>query len=191
MCSTKKRKKLLLCNFFGASNFLTVLHRKSYPKRSLLLLHKVGGWQPVLAFGISKRYCTYEVFNISKGLDCKCIGRYNYSLISALICDITYPTFRGHANIKIFDFWNFITEIDRINKVHAYIPKLEHSATLVLLALHYMPPPSILESKSLINCYLEFETFTGAHTSYKLYLSRIHKECENGLSLNVASVRLT
>ena len=52
MCSTKKRKKLLLCNFFGASNFLTVLHRKSYPKRSLLLLHKVGGWQPVLAFGI-------------------------------------------------------------------------------------------------------------------------------------------
>ena len=65
MCSTKKRKKLL-CNFFGASNFLTVLHRKSYPKRSLLLLHKVGGWQPVLAFGISKRYYTYEVFNISK-----------------------------------------------------------------------------------------------------------------------------
>ena len=64
----KREKKLLLCNFFGASNFLTVLHRKSYPKRSLLLLHKVGGWQPVLAFGISKRYCTYEVFNISKGL---------------------------------------------------------------------------------------------------------------------------
>ena len=63
----KEKKKLLLCNFFGASNFLTVLHRKSYPKRSLLLLHKVGGWQPVLAFGISKRYCTYEVFNISKG----------------------------------------------------------------------------------------------------------------------------
>ena len=60
----KEKKKLLLCNFFGASNFLTVLHRKSYPKRSLLLLHKVGGWQPVLAFGISKRYCTYEVFNI-------------------------------------------------------------------------------------------------------------------------------
>ena len=63
----QKEKKLFLCNFFGASNFLTVLHRTSYPKRSLLLLHKVGGWQPVLAFGISKRYCTYEVFNISKG----------------------------------------------------------------------------------------------------------------------------
>ena len=89
MCSTKKRKKKLLCNFFGASNFLTVLHRKSYPKRSLLLLHKVGGWQPVLAFGISKRYCTYEVFNISKGPNCKCICGYNYSLISALICDVT------------------------------------------------------------------------------------------------------
>ena len=48
MCTTKHAKKKFLCNFFGASNFLTVLHRRELSKEAYYFIKLAAGGSPFL-----------------------------------------------------------------------------------------------------------------------------------------------